>query len=147
MSKNFPYIIFNSKKYKLYIFCVALTMAFIELYVLFSSGFNVLGEGMGGKNFVVTMLVFCGSLLKSSVVISIIYSRGPLKELLYIWGGIALVGSASHFLSVLIAGDNPATVESFQQLLLLVLGFTLTIPVSSAISYKSLIQDKREKIN
>ena len=61
--------------------------------------------------------------------------KGPLRSLLYAFGGLLVLGSLAHFLNAWMGGINPASIDSVFRLVLISTGFVLVLPAGHAIQY------------
>jgi len=74
-------------------------------------------------------------LIKIAIIVSALSMKGPLRSLLYLFGGVLVIGGLAHFLYVWTGGINPASIESLFKLVLICLGFVLVLPARQAIEY------------
>ena len=94
-----------------------------------------LKEGVSWAEIAIATKVFLvfGIFLKLMILLTASIRKGPLKGLIYVWGGVMIVGSLMHFLSILISGGSPTTYYSLFKLVLLALGLAIVLPASHAI--------------
>ena len=122
---------FKSSKYKIFLWCllaIVLPMDAFGIWNIFSQNHNV-GTVMG------TFLVI-GICIKLTLVYCVITLKGPIKGLLYSWGGMFITSGVFGLLAFM----TSETIEPIQNYidkgLFLTVGLLLTFPVSKAIEYR-----------
>lgn len=118
---------FTSKYFRNYILTVISLVLLWDAVTLYQLHIGLTQYRFKIISFESFALIF-GFTVRIAILVTTLMLKGPLKQLLYIWGGMILAGGFFHFMSVLINGENPASMYSLFKLIMIIFGFSIVIP-------------------
>jgi len=120
----------NSQLFKVFLWTalvLVLTSDFYALWTLFTSNTSL--------GFVPKTLMLLGVGIKLGVLYCLIKFSGPIKGLLYTWGGIFILSGALGLLAFMLSPDVEPVQNYLDKGIFLVVGLLLVIPTGKCISY------------
>lgn len=125
---------FSSKKYKVFLWFVLITVLIFD----FASYYTIIREQivLGGFGYYFGIL---GILLKLSLLGVLLIKKGPVKGLIFTWGGLFIFGASAGLLSLAINYFLNGEFEIsawIEKAIFLLIGLLLVIPCHKTVTYR-----------